>query len=135
MFEESYTMLGIELAVKEVTVGSFFRLESDIYNYLKRTTTSGGYKYQRMETVDQDGFPDVLLFKQEEYCLIEAKRLQKKFLASLEDDLKWQFGQIGFAVRCFTLNMDYLLVVGKANKLAFIGQEQSLWKMTRNLHF
>jgi len=135
MFEKNYNFFGVELDCQVLTFSSTFHKESDAYAYLKKISTAAGYKYTRIETVNQIGFPDIILLKGERYFLIEAKRLDKKNLTSLEDDLKWQFGQIAFAVRSVTLELSYALVVCKDNKLAIIGQEQTLCRLKNSLHY
>ena len=132
MFNSRYTILGVDLVCEELQTKSMFRLEKDVYDYLKRITTAAEYKYSRIETVGQDGFPDILIMKNHEYCLIEAKRLKKKRLVILEDDLEWQFGQIGFAVRALTTGLDYVLAVCKNNTIALIGKENTLCRLRRN---
>lgn len=76
-----------------------------------------------METQGQDGFPDILMLRGPEYLLIESKRLKTKKLVTIEDNLKFEFGQLPFAKRAFTLNLSYLLVVVKHNTIAFIGDK------------
>lgn len=132
MFNTRYSLLGVDLVCDILHTKSTFRLEKDSYDFLKRITTNAGYKYSRIETIGQDGFPDVLIMKQDEYCMIEAKRLKKKRLVRLEDDLEWQFGQIGFAVRALTTGLNYVLVVCKDSTLAIIGQEQTLCRLKHN---
>lgn len=133
MFQKRYDLMSLGLIVEVIDISFKFRLEIDIYAYIKRLTQLAGFKYHRIDTVNQQGFPDILLLKNDDYCLIEAKMLKKKKLVSLEDDLEWQFGQIAYAVRAVTLEHDYLLAVGRHNKLALIGQEQTLCRLRKNL--
>lgn len=133
MFANRYEMLGMELVVVSLTTGSNFQLETKIYDYLKAKLTANDYKYYRIDTKAQMGFPDVLALKGDSYCLIEAKRLKKSKLVSLEDDLEWQFGQIAFAIRAFSLDLNYLIAVGKGSSLAFIGKEKMICQIKGTL--
>lgn len=133
MFKETYQFFGEELVCHVLTTNSFFAQEKDSYTYMRSLTTKAGYKYLRIDTTGQIGFPDILILKEKDYCLIEAKRLDNKKLVVLEDNLKWQYGQVAFAVRSFTLNLSYVLAVCKENKLAFIGQEQTICQLKRTI--
>jgi len=133
VFSDTYSFFDIELVCFSIETSSMFKVEKDSYTYLKRLSTTNGYKYYRIDTAGQIGFPDILLLKEREYCLIEVKRLENKNLVSLEDNLKWQYGQIAFALRSFKLNLDYLLAVCKENKLAFIGKENTVCHLKKSL--
>lgn len=133
MFSERYQFFDMELVSWEIETNSNFRLERDAYSYLKTLSTTNGYRYIRIETEGQQGFPDILLLRKKEYLLIEAKRLNKTKLVKIEDDLKWQFGQIAFAVRSFRLDMEYVIAVCKYNNLVFIGQEPTICRMQERI--
>lgn len=133
MFLTNYTLFGAELVSWTIETNSSFVLEKDAYSYLKKVSTSSGYKYLRIDTVAQIGFPDILILKADTYCLIEAKRLERKNLEELENDLKWQYGQIAFAVRAFMLDLSYVLVVCKENKLAVIGKERTICHLKKTI--
>jgi len=124
MFNSTYNFFGHELVCLYLGTNSCFRLEKHSYTYIKKMFNT--WKFHRIETDNQDGFPDILMFKQDRYLLIEAKRLKKKKLNKLEDDLTWQFGQLGFAKRAFTKNLSYIIVVVKDNQIAFIGDKPCL---------
>lgn len=135
MFEESYNLFGEELFCHVIKSNSPFNYEADSYTYIKKMSSKGGYKYLRIDTVDQIGFPDILLMKRSEYCMIEAKRLNKIHLVNLEKDLSWQFGQVAFAVRAIKLGLDYAIAVCKDYNLAIIAKERTLCNLRNNLTF
>lgn len=120
MFLNHYILLESAAICKSSQVAATFSNESKLTDYLKKITRNAGWKYLRVDTTNQMGFPDILLLKKKTYWQIEAKILRKKKLVSLEDDLKWQFGQIGYMKRALTLNLNYMLVVGKESSIAFI---------------
>lgn len=126
MFADRYEMLGVELVVVRLATSSNFKLETKVYDCLKSKLTGKGYNYYRIDTKAQMGFPDILALKGDSYCLIEAKILKKAKLVSLEDDLEWQFGQIAFALRAFSLDLNYLIAVGKGSSLVLIGKEKTI---------
>lgn len=70
----------------------------------------------------------MLLLKGDSYLMIEGKRLKKKQLNSIEDDLTYQFGQLAFMKRALTLDLCYMLAVGKGSKIAYIGSKRILTK-------
>ena len=134
MFNEQYTLFDeVELVCWQLETSSTFVLENDSYAYIKRLSSANGYRYLRVDTVGQMGFPDILMLRGEEYLLNEAKRLEKKRLCRIEDDLKWQFGQLAFALRAFTLGESYVISVCKQNKLAMIGQEQLICHLQKRI--
>ena len=125
-FKSRYKLFGIPLKCLEIDTVRYFSLESDIYKYLNTLFTQQGWKFIRIETVNQDGFPDMLIVKDDRFVLIEAKRLNKKRLNVIEDDLTFEFGQLPFAVKAFKSGLNYALVVSKENKLAVISTEERL---------
>lgn len=97
-----------------------FNKEVKVTDFIKRVSQKSGWKCLKIDTTGQIGFPDNLLLKRATYWQIEAKLLKKKKLVSIEDDLRYQFGQIAYMKRAFTLGLNYMLVVGKGHKIAFI---------------
>ena len=127
MFESWYKLLDKDVVVCDVIqTATSFPKESNLTDYLGKVTRKAGWKYLRVDTVNQMGFPDILLLKGSDYWQIEAKILRKKKLVSLEDDLKWQFGQIGYFKRALSLNLNYMLVVAKGNNIAYIKGENNV---------
>ena len=120
MFETDYIFkeTAVVCLAKRTTV--VFSKESNIYSYLKRLSQNAGWKFLRVDTTNQMGFPDILLLKGNTYWQIEAKLLKKKKLVTIEDDLKFQFGQLAYMKRALTLNLNYALVVAKDTTIAFI---------------
>lgn len=118
MFKPSYTLFDSVWTCRVLQVHRPFRLENETYTHIKRITRNCGWKYRRVETIDQDAFPDIIVFKGVEYWLIESKVLRKKRLVSIADDLTWQPGQLSFMKRSHTLRMNYLLFVYCGAQLA-----------------
>lgn len=100
-------------------------LETGVYEEIKRRANKFGWRYLRVDTTDQKGFPDILLLRKGEYWLIEGKLLKKKKLSSISDDIHWQFGQQAVMKRSITLNLNYMLAVGKGREVAFIKGESN----------
>lgn len=101
-----------------------FKTETRSYIYLKQLFK--GWKFNRIDTQRQQGFPDCLILKEDRYLLLECKQLKRKKLVSLEDNLTWQFGQLSFAERAFEHRLTYLITVAKGNEMAFIGKAECL---------
>lgn len=120
MFLPTYNLFGAELTTRVSVVGSSFKVEQDSYAYFKKIASAKGWRCLRVETSGQDGFPDILLIRKQEYWLMEVKRLKKAKLRVIEDDLEWQFGQLAFAKRSLTKENNYLLAVVKGNNVAYI---------------
>ena len=120
MFRNSYQFFGetVTCLSRQVTVN--FTNETKLTDYLKKISRKNFWKYTKVDTIDQAGFPDILLLRQDEYWQIEAKILRRKKLVSLKDNLKWQFGQIGYMTNALTRNLNYLLIVAKNSHVAFI---------------
>lgn len=128
MFQDTYNFFNHELTCYHEKVGSWFKLENDSYSYIKHVFQAKGWKYHRIDTVNAQGFPDILLLKGPIYLSIESKRLKKKQLNSIENDLKWQFGQLGYMKRSLSLELNYILSVVKDNHIAYIGDKLCLEK-------
>jgi hypothetical protein len=124
-FKQSYIFFGHSVDCLTIETNTTFKLEvPDMYPYLKKYCNT--WKFQRIDTTNQIGFPDILLLKKGDYVLMEAKILKKKQLNSIEDDLKFEFGQIAFMKRSLTLGLSYILVVAKGNLISFIGDRVCL---------
>ena len=119
-FQDQYTLLNSVAECRVISSATEFSLEKQLTNFLSRLTRKAGWKYLRIDTTDQQGFPDILLLKRDTYWQIEAKLLKKKRLVSLENDLRYEFGQVAYMKRAFTLGLNYMLVVSKGSKIAFI---------------
>ena len=126
VFQPTYNLFGHELTCKTIQVGSAFILERNVDHWVKNYFQPKGWSYNKIDTQRQHGFPDILLLRKSNYIMIEDKLLRKKQLLSLEDDLKWQFGQLAFAKRSLSRGNNYLLCVGKNKTIAFIGDELCL---------
>lgn len=120
VFKSTYELFGQELVTKVLQAPAPFKLERDMYMFLKQVALEEGWKFLRVDTVDQQGFPDVLLLRGDEYLLIEAKLLKNKRLLDVADNLNFEFGQIPFAVRALKTGINYALAVGKGNELALL---------------
>jgi len=120
-FKKTYNFFNQVLTCRSMKVSTWFDLEEDSYNFIKKKTNKAGWSFNRIDTTNQIGFPDILIVKEQAYCLIEVKRLKKKSLKLLEDDLVWQFGQIGFACSALKQKQNYVLSVVYKNNIAFIG--------------
>ena len=118
MFKDTYNFFGQDLICIRRKVNKTFVVESDVDHFIKKIFK--GWKYIKVDTVNQIGFPDNLLMKDSRYILIESKMLKKKELNVLEDDLKWQPGQLPFMKQALMLGLSYKLVVAKGNTLAYI---------------
>ena len=119
MFKPAYKFFGHELQCAVIHTTKTFKLEvKDMYPYLKSMFSK--WKWHRIDTTNQIGFPDILLLRGGSYILIEAKILKKKQLNSIENDLVFQPGQLPFMKRSLTLRLDYILAVAKDNQIAFI---------------
>lgn len=109
---------GFELV--GTTVSTSIEKELSVYRYIKVRAPLYLWRYVRLENKFQSGIPDIMLFRGNDYWLIECKVLHKKNLVALQDDLKWQYGQLAFAVDSLKRRMKYMLAVGqKPNKLTF----------------
>lgn len=129
VFQEEYFSFGKKLVCNIVQASSPFALEKDIYSFIKKYAQKDGWKFMRVDTVDQIGMPDIVLLKGDQYNLIEGKQLKKKKLSVIEDDLNFEFGQLAFAARSLSLRINYTLAVSKGNQLALIQGEYNRWKI------
>lgn len=120
MFSTGYKLFNFTLVGETLRTKVKFKKESDIYKFLRPKVRKLGWKYLRVDTTNQIGFPDVLLLKEKEYWQLEAKLLKKKELLNLEDDLKWQYGQIAYMTTALSRNLNYILVVAKETTITFI---------------
>ena len=88
-----------------------------IYKHVKQRMT--GWRFQRIDTTDQRGFPDLFLTKGSQYIQAEAK-LQK--VVTLKDlkQLSWEPGQLAYALKSMMNNEPYLILTGRGTILTFI---------------
>ncbi len=124
--------MGLRVACKEIQATRSFALEADVYTYLKRVLNNDGWKFIRVDTQGQQGFPDCLCLKGSQYMLIEVKMLKTKKLNNILDNMKWQPGQVPFMLQALTKKQSYLLVVAKGNSLLIIGSKNNVWTMFNN---
>lgn len=120
MFAPRYTVFEKEVCCAVVQQASAFKRESSVYKALTELAQEKGWRRFRIETKDQQGFPDMLFVRRGEYWLVEAKMLHKARLVYVEDDLVWQFGQLAFMNRALHYGNPYALVVAKGRSLACI---------------
>lgn len=120
MFQERYNVFGVEVRCVVTQCASTFPRESSLYTHVRRIALARDWRYIRVDTQDQIGFPDILLMRKREFWLIEGKMLKKRQLRSLEDDLQWQFGQLAFMNRALVSGVPYILAVAKGDCLAYI---------------
>lgn len=123
MFAAEYNVLGTVFRTVWLKLGRTVRIETELYPYIKNTVQANGYMYNRIETPAQDGVPDILITQGMSYSWIEVKRLTKPKLQVVEDDLKWQFGQLGFLKRCAHSKTAYVLAVVKQDNLCLLHSE------------
>ena len=123
MSVDSYEVMGLRVACAEVQATRSFSLETKVYKYLKQVYNKAGWKFIRVDTTNQIGFPDCLCLKGSEYVLIEAKMLKTKKLTSVLDNMTWQPGQIPFMLQALIKKQCYLLIVAKGSKLLILGDE------------
>lgn len=120
MFQERYSLKGLEVHCRALQWTSTFRLETSVYDYVKKAANAKGWRYIRVDTLNQQGFPDIILLRGREYFFVEGKLLKKAALRSIEDDLEWQFGQVGFMYRAISCGNPYVLAVAKGHTIAFL---------------
>ncbi len=134
----SYEIMGKRVACRELQATRSFSLEHEVYPCLKRHANTAGWKFIRVDTQGQQGFPDCLLLKGKEYWLVEVKMLKTKKLKNPLDNVTWQPGQIPFMLQALQRKHRYLLVIAKADKLLILGEEnnvRSMFNNTNNLRF
>lgn len=124
MFLTEYTLFGNTLTGLIVPVsGKPIALEDEYYVKIKHVAERLDWNYYRLETVGKDGVPDILVTRADEYWFIEVKRLKKKKLKTIQDDLQWQFGQLAFMTRCFRNKTHYILAVVKDNTALYLKEK------------
>ncbi len=124
IFQPTYDFFGRSISCRVIETDRQFSRETVTYSFIKQRWAT--WKYHRIDTTDQIGFPDVLLLKDYRALLIEGKLLKKKALKCIQDDIKFQPGQLPYMKRSLTLGLPYLLAVGKGNLIAFIGDKACL---------
>lgn len=115
MFLTEYNVLGSPLQGIIIPCKGIIQKEQEYYAVIKRAAESCNWLYNRIDTCDKRGMPDILVSRGPEYWYIEVKRLKKKELVCIEDDLTWQFGQLAFLKSCMRNRSRYILVVVKEN--------------------
>jgi len=128
--EDAYEVMGLRVACAEVQVTRPFSLEKQVYVYLKRVFNKAGWKFIRVDTQGQQGFPDCLCLRGSKYVLIEAKMLKTKKLTNVLDNMVFQPGQIPFMLQALIKKQSYLLIVAKDNKLLIIGDNYYVRSMS-----
>lgn len=134
MFKPTYNFFNHVLTCEVLQVSTTFRLEADSYKWLKKTYNKRNWRVMRTET-ESPAFPDILMLKGSQYCLIEAKRLKQKKLHTLEKSLTWQWGQLGMFKRNLDLGIQQIVTVVKTNHIAFIGEEHYVRKIISDTDF
>ncbi len=129
VFQPNYTLFGMELTCNIVSAPNPFKLERQTYHFIRKHSVEDYWKVLRIDTTDQIGYPDLSLYKEQSYNLIECKLLKKKNLVSIEDDISFEFGQFPFMVRALKLKLNYTLAVAKGNQLAFIQGTYNPWQL------
>lgn len=124
--------MGMRVACAEVQATRPFTLESQVYDYLKKCFNKQGYKFIRVDTTNQIGFPDCVCLRQAEYCLIEAKMLKTKKLVRVLDNVAWQPGQIPFMLKALLTKQCYLLIIAKDSTLLILGERKYVRTMLNN---
>lgn len=127
VFQPHYEVFGQVMQCNVVHLPNPLKLETGIYRFLKPVVQADGWKYSRIDTTDQQGWPDVTLLRGQEYNLIECKMLKKVRLQDILNDIHFEFGQVPFMARSLSLKLNYTLAVGKGHKLAFIQGSYNPW--------
>ncbi len=107
-----YDVFGYGLVGVSCSHKATFNRETELYHVVQNAAQAHGWEYCRIENKLQNGTPDIFLFRAHDYWLIEAKMLRKTLLRSIEDDLKWQPGQLTFMLRALRSKANYMLIVG-----------------------
>lgn len=113
MFSTEYSVLGSTLQGRICPCSVTVTKEHDYYAVIRRAAEAKNWLYNRLETTDKRGMPDIIVTRGPEYWFIEVKRLRKKKLVTIEDDLTWQFGQLAFMKNCYRNRSRYILIVVK----------------------
>lgn len=119
-FKTEYTVLNSPLHGIILPCRGLVRTEFDVYPMIKTVTEQRNWLYSRVDNKNQTGTPDIFVSRDQEYWYIEVKRLKKRRLESIEDDLVWQFGQLAFMKRALRNRSRYMLAVAKEDKLVFL---------------
>lgn len=128
IFQTTYNVLGAPLVGIIRPVGATISTELAFYPHLKRAAENYDWNYFRLETAGKDGMADVLVTNGAKYSFIEVKRLKKKALKSVEDDLTWQFGQLAFMKKCLRNKTHYILaIVNERSALYLKGEGDETW--------
>lgn len=125
MFQPTYNFFNETVTCRASQVTVNFHRESKVVHWIIDRANKQGWKCIPIETEDKRGFPDLLLLRAKEYWQIEVKHLKKKQLITIQDDLRWQKGQLPYMKRALTLDLNYMLAVGKDNQIAFIKGENN----------
>lgn len=128
-FKPQYEVFGQLFHCTVIQLPNPIKLETDVYKWIKKFVQSEGWKYSRIDTTDQQGWPDITVLRKQEYNLIEGKLLKKKRLVDVADDIEFEFGQLPFMVRSSKLKINYTLAVGKGYQLAIIQGAYNPWKI------
>lgn len=122
-FVERYTLFGLPLYGHISPYRGSLSSEACLYRHLKAKVTKNGWFYARIETKDKIGFPDIFLCKSQDFYLIEAKKLYKKKLVSIEKDLCWQYGQLAFFMECLQKKSPMVLMVGAPSAIIYLAAD------------
>lgn len=115
IFKPTYNVFGFTLV--GTTIPASVTAETSVYKVIKTRAEQYNWLYYRLENKFQQGIPDIILFRKNEYWFIEAKLLKRKQLLKPEDNLTWQFGQLAFMVNCLKTQSKYMLAVGSTSGL------------------
>lgn len=122
-FAESYALFGLPLYGHISPYRGSLSSEACLYKHIKSKVAKKGWLYTRIETKDKIGFPDIFLCKSQDFYLIEAKKLYKKKLVSIEKDLCWQYGQLAFFMECLQKKSPIVLMVGTTSAILYLTAE------------
>lgn len=114
------TLAGERVVLQIVDTSKEFKLETDTYKYVRRTMGKKGWRCQRIDTVAQMGFPDMLLTKGLEYLQIEAKLQKTQSLTNLSTNLRWEPGQLAYAKLSIRNKEPYVLLIGTGTTLKLV---------------
>lgn len=121
--KSEYEVMGGTVHCESFTTYKSFKLEDEVYAWLKRTMNNKGWRYTKLDEQGQAGIPDCLLLKGEKNWLIEVKMLKRKKLTSILDNLHFEPGQIPWMLKALKNKERYLLLVAKDNHIILIGEK------------
>lgn len=121
---KEYEVMGVHVVCKELRATCTFKLEDQVYSYLKKIFNKHAYKFIRVDTTNQIGMPDCLCLRGPEYVLVEVKMLKTNKLTSVLENVTWQAGQIPFMLQALLKKQCYLLIIAKNDKLLIIGDKE-----------